>query len=1147
MDFLYPTYDDPEFNIKIADKKEFRDLQTNDAIVDPEKESERLCNLAFELRPHQQFVKNFLSINTPYNSLLLYHGLGTGKTCSAIGVCEEMRTYMKQANISKRIIVVASPNVQENFKLQLFDDRKLKQINGLWNIEACSGKQFLQEINPTNLKNLKKERLLSQVDRIIKNNYLFLGYIEFGNYIEKVMTVEKEGIAKEEREKLQKKKLERAFKNRLIVIDEVHNIRLSDDNKDKRIAVNLMKLVEQVDGSRLLLMSATPMYNSYKEIVWLLNLMNLNNGHAPIDEATIFDKQGNFVLGGNGEPLGRQALTDAARGLVSFIRGDNPYTFPFRIYPYDYERDHSTRSENFVYPKKTINGKTIVQTIEFLDLFVVDIGSYQKKIYKKIVADMKTNQKKSKKEMPTAENMEKFGYTVLQKPLEALNIVYPQVKEKEEKGKEENTKEKSTEYDLETMVGKAGLNRIMTHEMNSGRRTNYNYKTGFLKKFGKIFTKDLIGQYSAKIAHIVDSVLKSEGIVLVYSQYLDGGLLPVALALEESGLMNFTGDSMLKSPSVSKSKETALKYAMITGDKTLSTNNAALVKAAGADDNMNGSKIKVILISRAGSEGLDFKNIRQVHIMEPWYNTNRIEQIIGRGVRNCSHKDLPFSKRNVMIFLYGTKLKNDTEAADMYVYRVAEEKALKIGNVSRVLKEGAVDCLLHAGQSGLTEEKFEMEKTLELSNKKRIQYKVGDKKFSQLCDFMENCEYTCYTGEREKALADEVDTHTYDEHFIRDVSNLKRSIKRLFANHYFYKKTDLLKILNSQHNTSLEQIYFALDAIMKNPNEFLVDMYGRVGSLANIGNYYFYQPNELKHKGSVISEKNKPIDYKRSEIKLIKPKKEKQKDVDIGFDRTTYNNLLSTLQKNYEKTQTTNEVKKGDYDWFKHSANILEILELFGVDEKAFSLFVVTHIVDMLLLPEKLLLLNYFYYHSRDEELSDFEKLLKKILDSKLLREKALFIQNKGVTNLYIRGETMWKEAEKTDYVELKDVLQKKIATTIPKLNTILGFVIEFKKSYFVFKTKNLKLKRHRGARCDQARKNDTIKTLVEITKNVELKNNDEESDKNEIFESMNNIEICAFMEFLLRYYQQENMENKVWFIEPEYSQLLKIEEYSLK
>lgn len=1144
MDFLYPTYDDPEFNIKIANKKEFHDLQTNDAIVDPEKESERLCNLAFELRPHQQFVKNFLSINTPYNSLLLYHGLGTGKTCSAIGVCEEMRTYMKQANISKRIIVVASPNVQENFKLQLFDDRKLKENNGLWNIEACSGKQFLQEINPTNLKNLKKDRLLSQVNRIIKNNYLFLGYIEFGNYIEKVMKIEKEGLTKEEREKLQKKKLERAFKNRLIVIDEVHNIRLSDDNKDKRIAVNLMKLVEQVDGSRLLLMSATPMYNSYKEIVWLLNLMNLNNGHVPINEAAIFDKQGKFVLDGNGEPVGREALANAARGLVSFIRGDNPYTFPFRIYPHDFDRDHSTRSDKFVYPKKTINGKSIINSVEFLDLFVVDIGSYQKKIYKKIVSEMKTKQKKSKKEMPNAENMEKFGYTVLQKPLEALNMVYPQVK-----NKEGNKEKGENEYELETMVGKAGLNRIMTHEINNGKRTNYKYKTGFLKKFGKIFTKDLIGQYSSKIAHIVNSVLNSDGIVLVYSQYLDGGLLPVALALEESGLMNFSGDPMLKSPSVSKSKDITLKYALITGDKSLSTNNAAIVKAAGADDNRDGSKIKVILVSRAGSEGLDFKNIRQVHIMEPWYNTNRIEQIIGRGVRNCSHKDLPFSKRNVMIFLYGTKLENETEAADMYVYRVAEEKALKIGNVSRVLKETAVDCLLHAGQSGLTEDNFKMEKTLELSNKKHIKYKIGDKKFSQLCDFMENCEYKCVVNREELALvnADGIDTHTYDEYFIKDVANLKRSIKRLFANHYFYKKTDLLKALNSQHNTSLEQIYFALESMMKNPNEFLVDMYGRVGSLKNIGQYYFYQPDELKHLKSVVSEKDRPVPYKRTGITLIKPKKQKVKEVNIEFDITAYKELISNLKRNFDNTQSAENVSKGEYNWFKHCANVFDSLELFGVDRKLFSLFVVRHILDMLLLDEKILLLNYFYYHSKGEDLTDFEHLLKTVLDDKLLKDKAIFIQNKGDTKLYIRTETAWKEAEKTDYVELKDVLQEKITTTIPNLNVIVGFIIEFKKSYFVFKSKNLKLKRHRGARCDQAKKTDTIKILNEITKDNIIKNGDANVDKNQLFESMNNIEICVFMEFLLRYYQEKNIQNKKWFIDPEFSQLLKIEEYSLK
>ena len=71
-----------------------------------------------------------MSFQTPYNSLFLYHGLGTGKTCSAIGITEEMRAYMKQVGIKKRILIVASPNVQNNFKMQLFDERKLKETNG---------------------------------------------------------------------------------------------------------------------------------------------------------------------------------------------------------------------------------------------------------------------------------------------------------------------------------------------------------------------------------------------------------------------------------------------------------------------------------------------------------------------------------------------------------------------------------------------------------------------------------------------------------------------------------------------------------------------------------------------------------------------------------------------------------------------------------------------------------------------------------------------------------------------------------------------------------------------------------------------------------------------------------------------------------
>ncbi len=186
-DSLYPNLNDPKFNIKIAEKKEFNDTKY-DGSIDPkltvEEQADVLSKADFEIAPHQAFVRNFMSFQTPYNSLLMFHGLGSGKTCSAIGVCEEMRDYLKQMGISKRIIIVASPNVQENFKKQLFDyyDKdSLKLVNGLWNIRSCIGNKFIKEINPMNMKGLSREKVISQIKLLINNSYMFLGYDSFAN------------------------------------------------------------------------------------------------------------------------------------------------------------------------------------------------------------------------------------------------------------------------------------------------------------------------------------------------------------------------------------------------------------------------------------------------------------------------------------------------------------------------------------------------------------------------------------------------------------------------------------------------------------------------------------------------------------------------------------------------------------------------------------------------------------------------------------------------------------------------------------------------------------------------------------------------------------------------------------------------------
>ena len=98
-----------------------------------------------------------------------------------------MREFMKDLGISKRIIIVCSPNVQENFKLQLFDERKLKKINGRWNLRACTGNSFIKEINPMYMKGFSKDRIIKQIKRIINTSYLFMGYTEFSNYITKIL------------------------------------------------------------------------------------------------------------------------------------------------------------------------------------------------------------------------------------------------------------------------------------------------------------------------------------------------------------------------------------------------------------------------------------------------------------------------------------------------------------------------------------------------------------------------------------------------------------------------------------------------------------------------------------------------------------------------------------------------------------------------------------------------------------------------------------------------------------------------------------------------------------------------------------------------------------------------------------------------
>jgi hypothetical protein len=1278
--FLYPILNDPKFNIKIAKKKEFFNTQYDGTIYDVKKQSEILCGAQFELLPHQLFVKNFLSFQTPYNSLLLYHALGTGKTCSAIGIAEEMRAYMKQIGIKQPIMVVASPNVQANFRMQLFDERKLKKIStqsdtntneDLWNMDTCVGNTLLKEINPTNIKGIPKEKIVSQINKIINTYYTFMGYGQLANQIMEKIQVNDANYTEKEKNAIEIRKIRQHFNNRLIIIDEIHNIRLTDENKNKKVAVLLMKLAKHAEGLRFVFLSATPMYNSYKEIIWLANLLNLNDKRSIIDIGEVFTKEGEFreartLPDGTEKEDGKTLLQRKLTGYVSYVRGENPYSFPFRIYPDEFQPENTLKS--IKYPNVQMNGKPIESVIKYLNIFLNKTGEYQSKAYTLMIQNMRNKSYNTYnlygeiREMPSFENMEAFGYTLLQDPLMLLNIVYPSsdldelLNDKESPLlKVDETSINQTSQIISKSIGTNGLKTMMKWEETNKPfplRFNFEYIPSMLKKYGPIFKSDNINNYSAKISSICNSVRNSKGIILIYSQFIDGGVIPIALALEEMGLTRYCSHEQHNKPLFKNNKQERVdaisfktrsecvadgeqfhqaQYIMITGDKSISPSNTNDVKYATSPDNKYGENVKVVIISKAGSEGLDFKNIRQIHVLEPWYNMNRIEQIIGRGVRNLSHCGLPFEERNVELYLHATILETtEEEAADLYIYRLAEKKAVQIGKVTRLLKETSIDCLLNIGQTNFTVENFTklVENTnvkINLSSGKMIDFKFGDKPFTDLCDYMDNCIYKCSPYAEIKK--DDVINDTYSIDFVK-VNNERiiSKIRELYKDRVFYKRESLINAINIVKQYPIEQIYYALTHLINNKNEYLMDKYGRIGHLINKGEYYVFQPIEISDENASLFERMNPVDYKRDSYLLelpqdiskegakkqllenietkpinlteqneqveeeeeadaeeevtenkdipekdgtIKIKKEKKvKEVKPKIQEPpkkieppksediTYDILMNKFKENYDFAFSTvkKNIGSGEKNRYKHANHVIDHIEFtYDISRENIERYMVDHMLDMLMLPEKMVIINEIYLNSSRTVQTDptkqlIEKITEEYFNSRLLKtdERIAIILNKGNSwKIFIKPEPdeelldgIWKEGEPEDYRFFDKELDK-FTIDDDKINIIVGFVNMFKDREMFFKIKDVRQARNNtGARCgDSTGKSDVVK-LINILLDKQMYENSTE---------FLHFGLCIILEVLMRHFNEIKLNGKVYFLSPEETAVNDIVHFSMK
>lgn len=152
---------------------------------------------------------------------------------------------------------------------------------------------------------------------------------------------------------------------------------------------------------------------------------------------------------------------------------------------------------------------------------------------------------------------------------------------------------------------------------------------------------------SPKIEAVMEKIEEGPFPILIYSNFLSSGIYPLAVNLEKSNI----------------------SYETITGYTTDDKLNMIV-------NNYNKGLYKVLFISSAGSESLDFKNTRQIHILEPHWNESKIKQVIGRAIRYLSHSMLPVNQRNVIIYrwisVFPSHIKN--VSADEYLTNLSNLK-----------------------------------------------------------------------------------------------------------------------------------------------------------------------------------------------------------------------------------------------------------------------------------------------------------------------------------------------------------------------------------------------------------------------------------------------------------------------------------------
>jgi len=660
IDFLpiYPDMNDTNFNMDIYTKKEFYDNKLEKYEEPPVKPG--------ILLQAQKIISMFLSSRTLYPSLLITWKMGVGKTAAAIGAIEQIKT--ENSSFTGALIFAKGDTIIDNFKEEIV-------------FNATKG-QYI----PENYNELTPETQVTRKNKLLKDYYSFYTF---------------ETFASKQISKSSDEYLIETFSNKIIVIDEVHNIRLQDiknkkkKNKKKNPPVllykNFHRFLHLIKNCKIILLSGTPIKDRIDEIASVMNLILPLDEQLPNDKEFInifFNKDPNYNVY-KIKPEKIAELKSKFNGRVSYLEavqsevkkeyvGEKIGNLKhFIVYP-DRMSEFQTKYYNKAFDKDNKSNKLI--NTEFI---YEDDNDYED-----------DNEDDDNEEIDFVyEDDEDSGNNI---EIDGVEI------EDEDIGRfSTNSRQASLFVYPDGSYGKSGFVSSAGWISHSKNKTISNKTISTFSLTNKFRTElqnntlEKIRNLSSKYASVIENILRDYKLgksSFVYCEYVEGsGGILFSLLLNLFGFSKYNGkislDEYLKS---------GMRYAIINNKVASSNEVKNIIKRFNDPSNKYGKKINVIIGSKVISEGVSLKNVQAVHILTPHWNYSETSQAIARGYRFGSHEEL--IKAGVVpefkIYQYVSLPNNNTISIDLKMYEISEVKDVNIKRVEQIIKESAFDCAL---------------------------------------------------------------------------------------------------------------------------------------------------------------------------------------------------------------------------------------------------------------------------------------------------------------------------------------------------------------------------------------------------------------------------------------------------------------------